>query len=190
MTLANVVTLGRVCLIPLLVVVLLKVQYNDFNRYIGAGILLTIGFSDILDGYLARRRKEVSLLGKYLDPAADKLAVAALCLLLISSSWPGPHLPLWLVGIILGREAFILLGTTFLSLFLKQWQPRPDLFGKGNNVIQLVTFGIVIMGNVMPSPVIGFFLWMATISTMVSGLSYFWWGIVWASRGWKLERSI
>ena len=189
MTSANIVTLGRIFLTPILMVVLLSTPCNDFNRYIGAGILLIIGLSDILDGYLAKKRKEITLLGKYLDPVADKLVVIGLCLLLISPSWPGPHLPIWLAGIILGREAFIILATAILSLFVRQWQPCPDLFGRGNNVVQLVTFGMVIVGNVMPSPIMNFSLWMTTLSTTASGLSYLWWGAELVGRGWKLERS-
>jgi CDP-diacylglycerol--glycerol-3-phosphate 3-phosphatidyltransferase len=189
MTSANVVTLGRILLVPLLLVVLLRAPHNDFNRYLGAGILLIIGLSDVLDGYLARNRKEITLLGKYLDPVADKLVVVVLCLFLISSSWPGPHLPLWLVGLILGRDALVLLATVLLSLLLKQWQPCPDLFGRGNNLIQLVTFGMVIVGNVMPGPIVGFFLWLAALSTIVSSLSYLWWGVGLMGSGWKLERS-
>ncbi len=190
MTLANQVTLGRIVLTPILIVVLLGVKHDDFNRYLGAAMLLIIGLSDVFDGYLAKKRNEITLLGKYLDPLADKLVVVGLCLFLISSKWPGPYLPLWLVGLILGREAFILLASVFLSFFLKQWQPCPDLFGRGNNLIQLVTFGMVIVGNVMPGPIVSFFLWLTALSTTASFFSYFWWGVELVVKGWKLEESV
>ncbi len=107
--LPNYLTLARIFLVPLLVVVLLTPLSEDwFNiqRYaLAIGIFLIASFTDILDGHLARKRNQVSKLGKFLDPIADKLLVSAVLIVLVEK-----HLaPAWAVVVILGRE-FIITG--------------------------------------------------------------------------------
>lgn len=109
MNLPNYLTLLRIIIVPLLVVVLLT---NVAERYIGVSgyafaiiIFLLASFTDILDGHLARRRNQVSTLGKFLDPIADKLLVSAVLIVLVEK-----HLaPSWAVVVIIGRE-FIVTG--------------------------------------------------------------------------------
>ena len=109
MNLPNYLTLLRILIVPLLVVVLLTDvvdSYLGFSGYAFAiGIFLIASFTDILDGHIARRRNQVSNLGKLLDPIADKLLVSAALIVLVEK-----HLaPAWAVVIILGRE-FIITG--------------------------------------------------------------------------------
>ena len=109
MNLPNYITLGRIVVVPLLVVVLLTPiadQWLGISGYVLAIILfLVAAFTDILDGQLARRRNQVSTLGKFLDPIADKLLISAALIVLVEK-----HLaPSWAVVIILGRE-FIVTG--------------------------------------------------------------------------------
>ncbi len=107
--LPNYITVARIVIVPLLVVVLLT-PFAD--RWLGIsgdalaiGIFLAASLTDILDGQLARRRNQVSNLGKFLDPIADKLLVSAALIVLVEK-----HLaPSWAVAIILGRE-FIITG--------------------------------------------------------------------------------
>ena len=109
MNLPNYLTLLRIIIVPLLVVVLLT---NVAESYIGVSgyafaivIFLVASFTDILDGHLARRRNQVSTLGKFLDPIADKLLVSAVLIVLVEK-----HLaPSWAVVVIIGRE-FIVTG--------------------------------------------------------------------------------
>lgn len=109
MNLPNYITLGRIVVVPLLVVVLLTPvaeRWFGMSGYALAIILFVIAaVSDIVDGQLARRRKQVSTLGKYLDPIADKLLVSAALIVLVEK-----HLaPSWAVVVIVGRE-FIITG--------------------------------------------------------------------------------
>lgn len=190
MSLANIITLTRILLTPFLVFSLLQAAQEEYFRYIAASTLFLIGMSDILDGCMAKRRGEVTLLGKYLDPAADKFVVISLSLLFISPFWPGPRLPSWLAMILVGREVFILTGALALSFFFGQWQPCPNLLGKSNNVVQLIMFGLVIIGNVMPFSILVFFWWTAALFTLASWGSYLWQGVSFMSKGVKLERSL
>lgn len=109
MTLPNYLTFARIILVPLLVVVLLTPvadRWFGISGYAFAiGLFLLASFTDILDGHLARRRNQVSTLGKLLDPIADKLLVSAALIVLVDK-----HLaPSWAVVVILGRE-FIVTG--------------------------------------------------------------------------------
>jgi CDP-diacylglycerol--glycerol-3-phosphate 3-phosphatidyltransferase len=101
--------LARILVVPLLVVVLLTPvaeQWLGISGYAFAiGLFLAASLTDILDGHLARRRNQVSNLGKLLDPIADKLLVSAALIVLVEK-----HLaPAWAVVVILGRE-FIVTG--------------------------------------------------------------------------------
>ena len=109
MNLPNYLTLLRIVIVPLLVVVLLTPvaeRWFGMSSYVLAIIIfLVASFTDILDGHLARRRNQVSTLGKFLDPVADKLLVSAALIVLVEK-----HLaPSWAVVVILGRE-FIVTG--------------------------------------------------------------------------------
>lgn len=107
--LPNYLTLARIVIVPLLVVVLLTPvaeRWFGMSGFVLAIIIfLVASFTDILDGHLARRRNQVSTLGKFLDPVADKLLISAALIVLVEK-----HLaPSWAVVVILGRE-FIVTG--------------------------------------------------------------------------------
>ena len=109
MNLPNYLTFARIIIVPLLVVVLLTPvadQWFGVSGYaLAIGIFLVASLTDILDGHLARRRNQVSTLGKFLDPIADKLLVSAALIVLVEKQLA----PSWAVVIILGRE-FIVTG--------------------------------------------------------------------------------
>ena len=107
--LPNYLTLARILIVPLLVVVLLTPvaeQWLGVSGYAFAiAIFLIASLTDILDGHIARRRNQVSNIGKLLDPIADKLLVSAALIVLVEK-----HLaPAWAVVVILSRE-FIITG--------------------------------------------------------------------------------
>ncbi|HQU85279.1 MAG TPA: CDP-diacylglycerol--glycerol-3-phosphate 3-phosphatidyltransferase [Pyrinomonadaceae bacterium] len=109
MNLPNYLTIARIVIVPLLVVVLLTPVAENWFGISGYALAIVIfliaSLTDILDGHLARRRNQVSNLGKLLDPIADKLLVSAALIVLVEK-----HLaPAWSVVIILGRE-FIITG--------------------------------------------------------------------------------
>lgn len=107
--LPNYITLGRIIVVPLLVVVLLTPvaeQWFGMSGYVLAIIIFLIAaLSDIVDGRLARSRNQVSTLGKFLDPIADKLLISAALIVLVEKNLA----PSWAVVVIIGRE-FIITG--------------------------------------------------------------------------------
>ena len=109
MNLPNYLTLVRIVFVPFLVVALLTpvadAWFGISGYALAVGIFLVAALTDILDGHLARRRNQVSNLGKLLDPIADKLLISAALIVLVEKNLA----PAWAVVIILGRE-FIITG--------------------------------------------------------------------------------
>lgn len=138
---ANVVTLIRICLVPVFVVALispwpqwfgLPSVANDAKSLIAAGIFILISCTDWLDGYLARSRNEVTDFGKFMDPLADKILVVAALLVLIELG----SLPSWVVLIIVARE-FIVSGVRMVAssegvVIAASW------YGKFKTVFQMI----------------------------------------------------
>src|SRR5690349_9711103 len=88
LTLPNILTLSRILAVPILVFLLWRPSPVD---YLATFILYTIvGITDYFDGYLARAQKRISRLGQFLDPIADKIMVAAVLIMLISSRKANP----------------------------------------------------------------------------------------------------
>lgn len=109
MNLPNSLTFIRIIIVPLLVVVLLTTVSETWlgvrSYALAIVIFLVASLTDILDGHLARKRNQVSTLGKFLDPIADKLLVSAALIVLVEKQLA----PSWAVVIIIGRE-FIITG--------------------------------------------------------------------------------
>jgi CDP-diacylglycerol--glycerol-3-phosphate 3-phosphatidyltransferase len=109
MNLPNYITLGRIFIVPILVAALLtplgENLFGISGYALAIGIFVIASLTDIVDGMIARRRNQVSTLGKFLDPIADKLLISAALIVLVEK-----HLaPSWAVAIIIGRE-FIITG--------------------------------------------------------------------------------
>ncbi len=104
MNLPNSLTLLRIFIVPLLVVVLLTKTPSDWlgvpQQFLGLALFVAASFTDWLDGYLARRRGQVSTLGTLLDPIADKLLISAALVSLAENRLA----PAWAIVIIIGRE--------------------------------------------------------------------------------------
>jgi CDP-diacylglycerol--glycerol-3-phosphate 3-phosphatidyltransferase len=97
----NLVTMSRVALIPLVLIFI--DNFSPLRSFIASLLYLVAAAGDALDGYLARSRGQVSLLGKFLDPLADKLLVTAVLVFMVELS----RVPAWVVVVIVGRDLTI-----------------------------------------------------------------------------------
>ena len=146
MNLPNALTLVRIFLIPLLVVVLLtrfeaELIFGLPREVIGAAIFGIAAFTDWLDGYLARRRRQVTSLGQMMDPLADKLLVTAA---LVSLVWM-ELAAAWMVWVILGRELAI---TVLRSVGHARGVSIPaSRLGKVKMVMEIVAILLLMLGN-------------------------------------------
>ena len=160
-------TLIRIFLIPLLVVVLLT-RGENFELW-GMAIILGAALTDWLDGYVARRRGQVTTLGTLLDPVADKLLISAAFISLVELRLA----PAWMVVLIVGRE-FAVLGLRLIAtaegftLAVNEW-------GKAKMVLQVCAAGVLILTSRFPElrPVGIGALWLVVLSAGVSAVLYF-----------------
>ena len=175
MNLPNALTLTRIFLVPLLVVVLLtrfegRVVFGWRKEVVGAAIFALASLTDWLDGYLARRRHQVTPLGQVIDPLADKLLTSAAFLSLVQMDLA----PAWMVAIIIGRELAV---TGLRNLAYSRGVAMPaSPMGKFKMVAQVVAILALILGDVyLPGLlVIGrVALWVVVITALVSAADYF-----------------
>lgn len=143
MNLPNWLTLSRIFIVPLLVVVMLTPVSENWlgvPRYIlGVGIFVAAALTDFFDGRIARSRRQVSKLGKLLDPIADKLLISAALISLVEH-----HLaPAWAVVIIVGRE-FAVTGLRSIAA-TDGVVISASRMGKFKMVAQVVTVGLLIL---------------------------------------------
>jgi CDP-diacylglycerol---glycerol-3-phosphate 3-phosphatidyltransferase len=141
--LPNALTLSRIFIVPLLVVVLLTPVSENWlgvPQYIlGVAIFVAAALTDYFDGKIARRRHQVSKLGKLLDPIADKLLISAALISLVEN-----HLaPAWAVVIIVGRE-FAVTGLRSIAA-TEGVIISASRMGKFKMVAQVVTVGLLIL---------------------------------------------
>jgi cardiolipin synthase len=131
LTIPNVITLIRLCLLP----VFLWLLFVDENRAAAAGLLAALGATDFLDGYIARHFHQVSELGKILDPVADRLLFfVAVGGILIDGS-----VPAWFALAVLAREVLVAGGTLILAAMGVR---RIDVtwFGKAYTLLLMIAF--------------------------------------------------
>src|SRR5438034_600576 len=140
MNLPNGLTLMRIFLVPLLVAVLL----TKYNVLIAAAIFLAASLTDLLDGYFARKRGQITTLGTLLDPVADKLLVSAAFISLVELQ----VVRAWLVVIIVGRE-FAVTGLRSIASAQGFTIDASDL-GKLKMVTQVTAITLLILGMPMP----------------------------------------
>ena len=178
-TLPNIISFARICFIPPFVICVMQVQHHDFYRYIALGVLLIIGVSDILDGYLARKMGETTNFGKYLDPIADKLLLVIACILLSSATlWPGPRFPVWVLVVILSRELFFSLGviTAFVTVRRRiTWQPSK--LGKLTSFLQIMAIIAVLLGNHISLDTLLILWFLVAAVTLMSAINYTYMGV-------------
>jgi CDP-diacylglycerol--glycerol-3-phosphate 3-phosphatidyltransferase len=181
LNLANRITLLRIFLVPLIMFFLLvkldlpPIRIEDFeityNQIIATLIFIIAASSDGLDGYIARKHKTVTNLGKLLDPLADKLLIAAVLISLVEMD----KLDAWVAIVIIARE-FAVTGLRQVAL-LDGKVMAASRWGKWKTGIQITAI-IALLVNNFPFAFIGFrfdlvAVWAAAIITVYSGIDYF-----------------
>lgn len=169
----NILTLGRIALVPLLVLALYGSSHTA--DWIALTIFIVAGVTDALDGYTARRLQSYSQLGQMLDPIADKLLVAAAIVMLVSE---GTIDGLTLI------PALIILGREILLSGLREYLATLDVaipvsrVAKFKTALQMVALGMLIGGKALDDAFgaalfFGIFaLWVAAGLTLYTGYNY------------------
>lgn len=164
--LPNLICLARIALIWPIVAAL---QGGDHPLALALFVLAAV--SDGLDGYLAKRFNWTSELGKWLDPAADKLLLVAV---FVTATWIG-LVPWWLTAAAVARDVLIALGAIVFILWFGPLRGRPTIISKINTALQLAYLsGVMVLAAVgVPPPEVLAALALAVLATTVlSGIDY------------------
>ncbi|MDD3570928.1 MAG: CDP-diacylglycerol--glycerol-3-phosphate 3-phosphatidyltransferase [Lachnospiraceae bacterium] len=165
MNLPNKLTMARVIMIPVFLVVLLSgVIPEPMNRYIAVIIFIIASFTDYLDGHIARKYNLVTNFGKFMDPLADKLLVAAAIISMVELG----DIAAWIVIVIISRE-FIITGFRLIAVeanvvIAASW------LGKTKTVSQMAMIIVVLSGI---GGILGqILIYASAILTIISGVDY------------------
>ena len=178
LTIANQLTMIRMVMIPLLVTLILSNHSGwAFVVFILAGV------SDALDGILARRLRQSSRLGAFLDPTADKLLMTACFVVLSIPDHPrsipdfeiANHLPVYLTIVTISRDVFIVMIALLIHLSSGIRSFPPTSLGKLTTATQLLTVGVALLANALDQPLpilVAGLGWITLAMTVSSGLHY------------------
>jgi CDP-diacylglycerol--glycerol-3-phosphate 3-phosphatidyltransferase len=178
LNLANAITIARILLIPVFLVLLLGGIPEPYGDIAAAAVFILAAATDKLDGYVARRNKQITTLGQFLDPLADKLLIAAALIALVSQG----RVAAWVAMLIIGREIAV---SVLRIVGVSQGVSIPaDKYGKLKTVLQIVYVVYILV----PTDKIATFIHVSTdvatviqwilagvvvIVTLLSGVRYF-----------------
>ena len=165
LNLPNFISVARIILVPLFIILSIN---QDFGWALF--IFVVAAISDAVDGLLARLLQQRTVLGSYLDPAADKLLTAsAYVILAVLNIIPG-----WLAVIVISRDVIIILGIMILFLTSHPLEIRPSIASKLTTILQFATVVSALLSkSTFQVPwLFDFLIWGTAGATVLSGLQY------------------
>ncbi len=172
LTYANQLTILRMVFVPCIVILLI------YGHPKSATILfLLAGITDGLDGLIARKLQQKTVLGSFLDPMADKILLTAAFVTLTIPSLPlALHIPTWLTVLTISRDMIIAVSVLIIHLQTQHSNFPPTLLGKGTTAVQLLLVGVCMIANFETArPVFAVFPYVTYTTlafTLASGLHY------------------
>lgn len=175
MNLANKVTLSRIILVPIFILALiLQIKYQNINisSYLAAIIFILAASTDGLDGYIARKKMQITNFGKFLDPLADKLLITAALIWLVEKH----EISSWVAIIIISRE-FIVTGIRLVAAN-EGIVISASIWGKLKTITQIIAIVATLIHDLEPFkqifvvPIHTFTMGLAVIITIYSGFDY------------------
>jgi cardiolipin synthase len=178
MTLANIITISRIGMIPLFALSVIYYAngyrlgiHSDWEYLAALIIFALIAIADGVDGYVARKYNQKTKLGSILDPLADKtLLLTSLVILSINPGQTFPQIPIWFVIILLSRDVLLVMGVVVIYMMGKTLEVKPHWVGKVATLFQMSTIGMVLLR--LPEEYWLYPMWAAGIFTAVSAVIY------------------
>jgi len=176
MNIPNTLTIARIFFVPLLVAALVQEHVgvtirgvHITNEWLALGIFLCAAMTDLLDGYLARRWRQVTTIGTLLDPIADKMLVSAALISLVQVR----VLPAWMAILIVGRE-FAVSGLRSIAA-AEGYTIRANDMGKTKMLAQVVGISAMLLSVRHPAiwPTAMAMMWAVVFFSILSAMSYF-----------------
>ena len=165
MNLPNYITLFRVVLIPFFINLMIYGYYREALL-----VFVVACITDALDGMIARLMKQKTDLGAILDPVADKLLIVSAFITLVLLG----KLPVWLVIIVISRDAILTMGSLVIYFTTHTLKVQPSVIGKLTTVMQLivVTLSLVLMSYGTEMGLMTILQWSTAVVTIASGTQY------------------
>ena len=168
LNIANMLSIFRILIVPLIVVLLY--EESSSRSLLAFFFLLVAFFTDMLDGYIARKYGEITNLGKFLDPLADKLLISTTLIMFVHLSW----VPTWIVVVIICREMLV---TGLRAVASEQGIViAADKWGKLKTILQSVALLFLVyhypIFGISPIEIGMVLLYLALILTVFSGVNY------------------
>jgi cardiolipin synthase (CMP-forming) len=166
----NQLTVLRMAFVPVMIVL---ITYG----YVGWALIvfLCAGLTDMLDGLIARKWGQKTMLGTFLDPIADKvLLVSSFAVLTFGSLDLAVRIPLWLTIAVISRDLLLVLSVLVFSLTIGLRVFPPSMLGKATTVAQLLLVMMVLIGNSVgwPLPGLDLLIYVVLVLTLASGVHY------------------
>jgi cardiolipin synthase len=166
-TIPNLFTLLRALMTPYILIELGKGHYMVAGWTFGAA-----AFTDTMDGYIARRFGQQSQIGAYLDPIADKLLLSSIYIGLLI----GHAIPAWVVGVVFGRDLWILLLSGIALRLTKYRNLKPSVWGKASTFAQVMTAVGIMAARAYENAVFGqiadILVWVVVTLAFISAGDY------------------
>ncbi|MFA5145095.1 MAG: CDP-alcohol phosphatidyltransferase family protein [Candidatus Omnitrophota bacterium] len=169
MNFANKISTFRILIVPFFIASLIYYSpQRDYLRFVALVIFILAVISDAVDGYVARKSKQMSKAGVVLDPLGDKLLLmsAFICLTVVKE-FP-LKFPLWVTFVVISRDAIILLGTIVIYMVKQSIDIYPSRWGKLSTTFQMLSVIFVLMQDRHAYII----WWLAVIFTIISGVYY------------------
>jgi len=167
---ANKISTFRILIVPFFIACLIYYSpEKDFLRFIALFIFILAVISDAVDGYVARKSKQVSKAGLVLDPLGDKLLLMSsfICLSIIKD-FP-LRFPLWVTFIVISRDTIILLGTVVIYMVKQNIDIYPTRWGKLTTTFQMLS----VIAVLLQFKLFAYIVWsIAVFFTVISGIVY------------------
>lgn len=163
----NILTLLRIVITPVIVYAILQGEAK-----LALLLMVAAGFTDMLDGLIARYFNQRTTVGAYLDPLADKLMLISMFVTLYAID----HLPLFLFLAVIFRDAVIVIGAVAYEMVTRNLKMEPSYISKATTFAQIVLVVVILLDMAWPlhMDLIPAAIWATFILTCLSGLHYMW----------------
>lgn len=178
MTISNKLTISRICIVPIMVLVTLIKPLQEIDMFLGlnlseflfAILFVIASITDFLDGYLARKRNEITDFGKFLDPIADKVLTLAAMLYIVQ--FKTPYQFWWILILIVVTREFVVSAVRMIAAS-KNIVIAASIYGKIKTVITTITLFLILFNG------FGLYTWitdslfyLTVLVTLLSGIDY------------------
>lgn len=174
MNLANRITIFRLFLAPLFVALIYSYSpERPWLRFVALGVYAVAAVSDWVDGFIARRFQQQTLLGARLDPLADKLLINLGFVFVAANSHFDPAVPMWFAMVVLFRDVALVVAAYLINSRVRPIEIKPRFLGKMAAVFQM----LVLLSVLLVLPVTSYLIIAALVVTLLSFVDYSYIGI-------------